>query len=817
MPPIHPFLMWFLWLGVIPVILHLLLKAKPKKLIFPALRLIQNRQRQNTQKMRLKHFWLMILRIAAIMVLVYGLARPRIPAANYWPTGLEWSTLAAILLGALGVWFFMTARWKRQPLTSYHLQHRRTLLRTGVIVAAVVLIALGVLWPLQRRVMAQIKDPGTPINENAPVASVLLFDTSPSMQYREAGQTRLELALELAQQYQKRMPSGSKIAVADSATANPMVFLPDMSTAISRMTALEIKSLTFSFNERLRTALELQKEDRLRVMEAESSVPETDRQDAFVREIIVFTDMSPAQWQQSETNLLKSDLARELGVNLYLIDVSVAQPINIALTDLKVLEPTLTLGGELRVQATVSAIGKATARVTADLNLPGDTGQGARKAASQTIDLTGSEGVVLPQLVVRGVAGTVVQGEVRLNSDDPLEFDNTLYFTVEVQPPQEVLIVSDSQQDGQYWATALAPPKLQKLGRAKYRCTQISSTRLGDLDLSKYASVSLINVSRLSERVWKKLGDYVEGGGGIAVCLGAEVDSASYSQAAASRFLPAQLLGHRRFEPPEFIDLTNSLDHPLLRKFADWGANELTNREIRRVWSVKPLPTASVLAWYTSQDKRPAILERVTGRGRTVMLTTGVSLPGSDNPLAEWNDLPRSWAIIAFADQTMRYLSRLSQGPFNYTCGEDVIVRLDPEKPIANYLLRKPNSQQLPGEIAPGKASLVIRAIDQLGHFRLLDAEPGSTFERGFSVNPSARESLLTPISRPELNEILGQDRYSVARKFEQLDKKGFGGQKIGLEVFPFLIFVMWLVFVGEHLVANRFYESDLVPSPATR
>jgi hypothetical protein len=142
-------------------------------------------------------------------------------------------------------------------------------------------------------------------------------------------------------------------------------------------------------------------------------------------------------------------------------------------------------------------------------------------------------------------------------------------------------------------------------------------------------------------------------------------------------------------------------------------------------------------------------------------------------------------------------------------CGDDAIVRLDPEKPITNYLLRKPNSQQLPGELTPGKSSLVIRAVDQIGHFRFLDATPGSKFERGFSVNSQARENILTPISNPELNEILGKDRYSIGKTFDQLEKKGLSGQKIGLELFPVLIFVMWLVFIGEHLVANRFYDQE--------
>src|SRR5262245_16101579 len=47
----HPLLLFGLFLVAIPVILHLLMRTKPKKLLFPALRLIQNRKRTNTRRM----------------------------------------------------------------------------------------------------------------------------------------------------------------------------------------------------------------------------------------------------------------------------------------------------------------------------------------------------------------------------------------------------------------------------------------------------------------------------------------------------------------------------------------------------------------------------------------------------------------------------------------------------------------------------------------------------------------------------------------------------------------------------------------------
>ncbi len=73
----HPFLLFGLVLVAIPVILHLLMRAKPKKLLFPALRLIQNRKRTNARRMRLRHWWLLLLRMAVIALLAIAVTGPK--------------------------------------------------------------------------------------------------------------------------------------------------------------------------------------------------------------------------------------------------------------------------------------------------------------------------------------------------------------------------------------------------------------------------------------------------------------------------------------------------------------------------------------------------------------------------------------------------------------------------------------------------------------------------------------------------------------------------------------------------------------------
>src|SRR5688572_14914313 len=63
---LHPVLLGLLALAAIPVILHFLMRPKPKRFIFPALRLIEMRRKTNVRRLRLRHVWLLLLRIAVV-------------------------------------------------------------------------------------------------------------------------------------------------------------------------------------------------------------------------------------------------------------------------------------------------------------------------------------------------------------------------------------------------------------------------------------------------------------------------------------------------------------------------------------------------------------------------------------------------------------------------------------------------------------------------------------------------------------------------------------------------------------------------------
>src|SRR4051795_7646381 len=65
-------------LAAVPVILHLFMKQTPKRIIFPALRLIRERHKRSNKKMRIKNWLLLLARMALVALMALALARPRL-------------------------------------------------------------------------------------------------------------------------------------------------------------------------------------------------------------------------------------------------------------------------------------------------------------------------------------------------------------------------------------------------------------------------------------------------------------------------------------------------------------------------------------------------------------------------------------------------------------------------------------------------------------------------------------------------------------------------------------------------------------------
>jgi hypothetical protein len=64
--------------AVAPVIIHLIMRTRPRRQVFPAMRFVKKSHQANISKLRLRHLILLAMRMAAILLLALLIARPRL-------------------------------------------------------------------------------------------------------------------------------------------------------------------------------------------------------------------------------------------------------------------------------------------------------------------------------------------------------------------------------------------------------------------------------------------------------------------------------------------------------------------------------------------------------------------------------------------------------------------------------------------------------------------------------------------------------------------------------------------------------------------
>ncbi len=820
---INPAIIYGLGLAAVPVVLHMLLRARPKPHLFPALRLLQSRRRHNRRRLRLRHIWLLLLRMALIALLVLAVARPKLPAADYWP---QWPGeglgLLAVFLLPLAIYRLMTRRWRHRDWPGHVYSTRRTLLRGGLGAVTALLLALWAGGWYGPRVAAEVTNPSVGVARNAPVAAVFVFDTSQSMEYRHQSKTRLEVAQQIARDHLDRLPAGSRVAVIDTAiestrgaapvgdddaaTAGRFVIFQSSPVALRRrIEQLVLHPVSRTLNGCIESGLSLLESDR------ERASIRAGGEDSFVREVYVFTDLARGGWSRGTADADRLTAAVEkcpwLG-GVYVVHTGVDKPVNIGIASLDLSRQTIADGGAVTITAAVDGIGlKGEVAQTVDLFVISATGKRVPRGSAE-VKLVG-EAAATVSLVADGLAGPFVQGELRLRSSDPLAADDVGYFTVTVASAPRVLVVAPTASEASYLVEALAPEQEIERGRARFVCEHVPPNRLADMKLAGFRTVILLNVPEISDESWRELESFVEAGGGLGVVLGSSVHwqqdrgvkPTAYNSKSAQAVLPATLDVSRKFTPPEFLDLRNAT-HPALKLFADLGgAGDLVLRDIRLYWRLQPGPGCQVVARFTGDTRDPALLERSLGRGRTLMLASALDLRWN------WNDLARSDWFVVLVDQLVGYLAQRSGESYTYEANTSLSVQLFPPRPVTEFSVVAPDGSQRPGQSSTGQV-LSVDVSEALGHYEVRGLGDAQAWRAGFSLNLDAAERDLVQLTAEDLDALLGADRYQLARDLEELQRR-VGDMRIGREVFPIVLLLLLIVFCCEHLVANRFYEAD--------
>lgn len=799
---LNPSLLFGLLLAAVPILLHLIMRARPRRIEFPALRLLQVRRTANARRMKLRQILLLALRMLLIAAIVLAFARPSLPAADYALRWWEWLGLVVSAAGAFAATRWLQRRSGSSPGSVQAIQQQgmqRVLGLLGGLAAAFFLTALP--WAI--RVRAELLSPGSEGAEDIPVAAVFLLDNSLSMDYLHENKTRVEAARLLAREQLERFPTGSLAAVASLNSADDFVFQADLAGASAKLDGITPSALPRKLNPQIRNAVKAQVEHRSLVQQEADTGPAGD---LFAREIYVLSDFTSASFQIPDESGLADLLNQHEWLRIYLVDLAVPNPLNAGIAELTLSDEAVTPGLKLDLALTVRATGVLPPSVNLEASIIGPNGEETRAAAPAVVKLEGSEVRVQTSIdVPQGL--TQLQGLLRLNIEDPLAADNTRWFSCGVLPTPKVLLISDQLEETLFIKNALQPEERERAGFRTCECRRITTAAAGEQPLADFNAVFLVSPQRPDDTLWSALANYASKGGSVLIVTGSpKILPNAWNSPAAARLLPAAPITPIRFlDEPAHLQITQP-QHPVTRSFA---ADEtlrvgIASAAFERCWAVEPATDAATLFSFSGPAQRPALLERRIGRGRALLFTSAMdNLPDGGS---QWNNLPNEWSFIALLEKILLHLAGNNELRRNFTAGELVELPIPPDQRFQQFLLQRPGLVQTRGSVEPAQRSIPISDAQEMGHYLLRPFESKSNFEANFSVNPHPAETDLTRLSPEQLKSLFKSDRATPIRSATELEDVVRRG-RLGVEVFPVLLGLLLLLLSAEHLMANHFYD----------
>ena len=573
---IFPLLLGGLVLAGIPVLVHLIMRQKPKHLLFPAFRFLLQRHRTNQRKLRLRHILLLSLRMLLIAAICLALARPKVFS-------------------------------ERLNLSA-----------------------------------------------DRPVAAVLLFDTSASMQYTVKGETRLDVAKRRAQELLNELPEGSRVAVIDTAEPGGE-WLPTLSLARDRVADRVLRPANGPITSRIAEAYQL-----LADLNADSGPKE----ESAPRFLYIFSDRTQDSWDADRIKDLRQLRERlEGNVNEVFVDVGADDPADVALTAIDLPRQVIPVGDNLILRATVRATGADCETVVA-CRIDGEKAPDRKQ-----VTLHAGQSQVLT-FERRNLSPGPHQAEVTLAASDALPMNDALFATFELRGGRKVLVLTDNPGDTDYrslgelstvprdrpWSALVIALLSSKAFQCDVRPASEALT-LGPNDLAEYKAVCLLNVAHPTQNLWEMLGKYVQSGGGLAIMPGGEeLELKAYNEGdAAQALMPGRLTKVVQAETEGgAVWKVDTYKHSILQPFGEWS--QTSNIDLIKIppgafryWEVEPFGTdAYKIVAYSDKESRPALLERNFDRkktkGRVVLFTTALDQTHlqAQKP---WNDYLRRLSI----------------------------------------------------------------------------------------------------------------------------------------------------------------------------
>jgi hypothetical protein len=244
--------------------------------------------------------------------------------------------------------------------------------------------------------------------------------------------------------------------------------------------------------------------------------------------------------------------------------------------------------------------------------------------------------------------------------EDPVEIDNHRWGVIDFPPGERVLVIDGSpeQQHAYFLEVAFRPLERSNTG-IRPDVKPVAFLRDATLEtLNAYSAIYLLDVARLDGRAAQTLEQYVQGGGGLAIFAGPNMNPGYYNQALyreGEGLLPAPLAADvelpAALDPAEPDVLLGS--HPIFSFFQTEtnplirGVKVSRYRRVAEGW--KPGPSQAVEVLARLRDQSPLVIEKKFGQGDVLLFLTTLA--------PHWNDWAKNPSIVVVLLKVQSYLA----------------------------------------------------------------------------------------------------------------------------------------------------------------
>lgn len=462
------------------------------------------------------------------------------------------------------------------------------------------------------------------------------------------------------------------------------------------------------------------------------------------------------------------------GVALYLIDVGSADSENLVLTDVRSPEQLLEDSAQQQILARVRSTGTqylGSGEVSLSLN--------GQMVDRRPVDLTDRSEQVVTFAVDFEAEGDYV-GEIRIAGDDFAD-DNAYYFTVDVLPKINVLLVNGEASDnwfddeGHWFGLAVSSTDSSPFSLQTIDPAELSAAAMRQSDV-----VALLNVGELTSSQAAALGEYVVNGGSLLIAPGDKVDERAFNQQ-LGEISPARLEQVGLLGRDDYLVIADyDRRHPILRPLgSDWSAR------FQGHWRLTPSEDAKVLMQFDNTEA--ALVENDVGEGKVLLFASSLDL--------EWNNLALQGLFLPFVHETLRHLVRSEAGQSAYEIGDSInlaqfVSDADVAVQDANGRSVSLEANNLQRATSPGLFTATSGAVSRRYAVNILPEE--SNFTR------VATSTLYDAVVNPDTSPLQSREA-QTAQLIEELENP----QRLWWWILT-LVMVLLLV---EVLVANRTYR----------